>query len=128
MKFGFKRKNHLKSKVVIDEIFSKGRVITQKPFRLVFLELESPKTPTVEVMISVPKRQFKLAVSRNRIRRLISESYRLKTADFQQKMMAQNRHIAVAIIYIGRKEIGLSKLHPIMESVVEKLDSKLNES
>lgn len=128
MKFGFKRNRHLKSKVTIDQIFSSGKVITHSPLRLVFLEVDSSKKPGIEAMISVPKRQFKLAVSRNRIRRLISESYRLNTAHLHQKMIDQNRQIAIAIIYIGRKEIRWSKLHQVMEGLAIELDSKLNES
>ena len=124
MKFENKRINHLKSKLIIDQLFSKGEVITKAPFRLVFLQVKEPTFSGVQLLISVPKRRFKLAVARNRIRRLISESFRLNAFDLQDVTTKSNQHLAIGIIYIGKKEMAFNVMEQKLSLLIEELTQK----
>lgn len=126
MKFGFKRKNHLKSKRLIDELFSKGKALNKPPFRLIFLEVTDSGFFGAQVLISVPKRRFKLAVSRNRIRRLVSESYRLNSIELQQQITTEKKHLAIAFIYMGKKEMSFSVIDQQMKEILADLSLKIN--
>jgi ribonuclease P protein component len=125
VKFGFKRKNHLKSKRIIDSLFLSGEVLNKPPFRLIFSEIYESDFVGVQVLISVPKRRFKLAVNRNKIRRLISESYRVKSVQLQQQVETEKKHLAIAIVYTGKKEQTFSVIQQKMESVLNTLSSTL---
>lgn len=125
MNFGFKRKSHLKSKLIIDQLFASGKVITERPFRLVYLEMETPVEKGVQILISVPKKRFKLAVSRNKIRRMTSEIYRLGSVSFQHQIKEENRQIALAIIYIGNRRTDFIKSKEKLEVALQKLATVL---
>ena len=125
MKLGFKRKNHLKSKRIIDSLFLSGKALNKSPFRLLLSEVNESDFVGVQVMISVPKRRFKLAVSRNRIRRLISEAYRLKSGEIQQQIESDKKHLAIAIIYMGKKEQSFSVIQEKLETALKELSSTL---
>ena len=125
MKFENKRKNHLKSKLIIDQLFSKGKVITKAPFRLVFLQEPETTFSGIQLLISVPKRRFKLAVSRNRIRRQISEAFRLNAFDLQENIIKSEQHLAIGIIYIGKKEIAFQVMEQKLTLLIEELSQKV---
>lgn len=124
MKFENKRKSHLKSKRIIDALFSEGQVITKKPFRLIYLKHQDPNLTGIQHFISVPKKRFKLAVTRNRIRRVISEAFRLHVNEIKQQFEHSNTYLAIGIIYIGKKEIRFSEIEERMKDLLEELISK----
>lgn len=73
MDFTYKKKEKLKSKKAVDQIFTNGKSISAYPLRLVFVK----NNTSLKVGVSVSKRNFKNAVHRNRIKRLLREAYRL---------------------------------------------------
>jgi ribonuclease P protein component len=99
----FPKAERLSSKKIIQELFDKGSSLYLYPFRLLYLHTEPPPS-FPQVLFTVPKRQFKKAVTRNLIRRRLREAYRLnKAAVFlhpEKKIPA-----FVAIIYIAKEEI-----------------------
>ncbi len=115
----------MKSKVVIDQLFSTGKVITKPPFRLVYLKISDSDFVGTQTLISVPKRRFKLAVSRNSIKRKISEAFRLNSIELNEILNKSNTHLAIGFIYIGSKKIDFVETQNKMQSVLEKLQCKL---
>jgi ribonuclease P protein component len=93
------------------------------PIRFVFLEMDNTNFSGVQVLVSVPKKRFKLAVSRNRIRRMISEGYRLKSQDLQQKIQSKSTFLALAIIYNGNEIPNYHALERVMESALQRIES-----
>ena len=65
----------LSSKIIIDKLFSTGKAFNHAPFKVVWLQTTEDSVPA-QILISVPKRLFKRAVDRNRLKRLIREGYR----------------------------------------------------
>ena len=77
--FTFKKEERVCSKTLIDKLFNGGKShsLAAFPLRVVYLEQEHEEgKPQAQVLISVPKRCFKLAVKRNRVKRQIREAYR----------------------------------------------------
>lgn len=75
---GFPAEEKLKKKSDIDLLFRKGKWITVDNIRIIYLN-SSEKHPidSHKIGVSVSKKFFKKAVDRNRIKRLLRESYRL---------------------------------------------------
>ncbi|MDH7446305.1 ribonuclease P protein component [Aquimarina sp. 2201CG14-23] len=76
MKENFGTKEKLKSKKEIELLFSEGKSIARYPIRLIYRKALSQGEVNVLAAVSVSKRNFKKAVDRNRIKRLLRESYR----------------------------------------------------
>lgn len=101
MEQSLNKSNSLKSKIVISQIFKKKQGFVIYPVRISFLET-SLQTP-VKLVFSVPKRKFKRAVDRNKIKRLMRESYRKNQTDFINTLNNKNQTLAIYIGFIGNE-------------------------
>lgn len=68
------KQERLRGKLVVQRLFAEGKAFTCYPLRVVYKHNASCEQ---KVLFSVPKKRFKRAVDRNRIKRLMRESYRL---------------------------------------------------
>lgn len=85
----------LKQKRLIDLLFAKGKWQTCGSLRIITLNLEAKpqegfSVPMQKVGVSAPKRNFKKAVDRNRIKRLLREAYRKNKIIFEETFGAQS--------------------------------------
>ena len=76
MRFTFKKEEKLKSKKLIEQLFEEGDSFTKFPLRIKFLRVDHTSENAILTSFSAPKRKFKKAVDRNRIKRLMREAYR----------------------------------------------------
>ncbi len=87
-------------------MFREGRSFSQYPLRLVWLPLpEKTGDYPVQVVVSVPKKRFKHAVDRNRIRRQIKEAYRLNKDRIYRRLEGDTRQYAFMILYTGQEAL-----------------------
>ncbi len=76
MRFTLGQEERLKSKKLIGKLYEEGKSIKVFPLRMVYVPAKQDLKFPVQVGVSVPKRNFKKAVDRNRIKRLLREVYR----------------------------------------------------
>jgi len=93
----------LKNKIAINELFEKGKYLSNGVVMIKFLESDS-----TGFLFAVSSKKFKRAVDRNRIKRLMKESAR--------KINLDNKRIA--FVYIGE---GLPTFEIINNSVINLL-------
>lgn len=117
MKFTYNKKEKLKSNKLIDALFENGKSISVYPLRLVFLETTFPESVKIKTGISVPKRNFKNAVDRIKIKRVMREAYRLNKSELFNNITTQ---YAFMILYIGTEKATYSKLEPAMIQLFKK--------
>ena len=77
MSFSYPKKEKLKSQKRIEQLFSEGKSVNAYPLRMVYLKSDFNGNTTFKTGVTVSKRNFKKAVDRNRIKRLLREAYRL---------------------------------------------------
>lgn len=117
--FAFKKGEKLCSKVLIDRIFEEGQTFLSFPLKIAFVELEySVKSPVVAAF-TVGKRNFKLAVQRNLIKRKIREAYRLNKHVLYEGLGEKN--LAVFFIYIGKEIPDYQLIESAMKKGIDKL-------
>lgn len=97
--FEMKKAHIMRSKKAIEELFRQSSSSFLYPFKAVYALEPAPEERTAQVLFVVPKKQFKKAVQRNRIRRIVKEAYRLNQA---QSLLPVN--LSLALIYVGKKE------------------------
>lgn len=124
MKFTFNKKEKLKSKKCIDQLFTSGQSVSVFPLRLVYLPTTFDDGTIIKTGVSVSKRFFKTAVDRNRIKRLIREAYRLHKAVYFNNLTTPH---AFMILYIGKEKPTLIEIETKMKLLFEKFSSKVSE-
>ena len=78
-RYTFSKAERLCSKKLIERLFSGGnKSFPAFPLRVVYMSLSADESEAdVSILISVPKKRFKHAVDRNRVKRQVREAYRL---------------------------------------------------
>lgn len=80
------------------------------PFRILWLESDLPGNFPVQVLLSVPKKKFKSAVQRNRIKRRMREAYRKNKHLLYQHLIKTDKKLALAFIYTSPAESDYSEI------------------
>lgn len=117
MKFTLGKQERLKSKKLIEKLYAEGKAIKVFPLRMVYLKINHTSNYPAQVGVSVPKRNFKLAVHRNKLKRLLRETYRL------QKFIVYNNldsQYIFMISYLGKDVFTFDKLFDKMKLLLEK--------
>jgi len=119
MTLSYPRREKLKSKKRIEQLFVEGKNVTSFPLKLIYLETALPDQIKVQAGVAVSKKRFKSAVKRNRIKRLLRESYRLNKTI---AMGNTEKSYAFLILYIGKE----MPTYPVIEKQLQHLFKKFN--
>ena len=118
MQQSYKKEEKLKKRKLIGHLFARGSSVSAFPIKLIYLELEHESPYKIQAGMSVSKRNFKRAVDRNKIKRLLREVYR-KNKHLIYQSEHTKKHIFM-FIYVGKKELEYSLLEEKMISVLDK--------
>lgn len=115
MSFRFPNSEKLKNKKTIDLLFEKGKTVSNFPLKLFYLPLNEGQYH--QVAFAVPKRNFKLAVSRNRIKRQMREAYRL-----HKHLLSHNngKKFALLFLYISKDKPQYAQLDSSIRALLKK--------
>lgn len=120
----YPKKEKLKAKKFIDELFVSGKTVSKYPLRLVYKELDETETEKLQVGVSVSKRHFKKAVDRNYFKRLLRETYR------QHKHLLLDKtqgNFAMMFFYQSKDKLTLQEVNHKMKGLLEKFFLQLQE-
>ena len=128
MRNTFKKSERLHSKLLIGSLFSDGKSFFSYPFRITFISAKRDEGPPVQVLISASKRTFKSAVTRNKIKRLVRESYRKnKYIIWDYFKDKPDDQLLISLVYTGKTIAPYSeierKLILILHSLIKKYES-----
>ena len=117
MKFTFNKKQKLKGEKLIAQLFAEGQSVAAYPLRLVYLKTTFEDHVKMKVGVSVSKRNFKNAVDRNRIKRLMREAYRLQNEVYFNNF---SDSYALMILYIGKDGTDFETVTSKMKQLLDK--------
>lgn len=110
MNNGLTKTERLTSQLVIDKLFAGGNAsMAAFPLRIVYMQMEKQEDskhlngaqqPPVSILVSVPKKRFRHAVDRNRMKRLVREAYRLNKHILWNALQEKNFRLAIAFVCI----------------------------
>jgi len=117
----FRKNERLNSKIAIEELFKKGSSVFLFPFKIKYMDSSNTG---VSILISVPKRSFKRAVDRNRIKRLIREGYRLHKHELLESLQSQNKGLIISFIYAHNQILDFQSIENKLSLVLNRLQKE----
>lgn len=126
--FGFGKKEKLKSRKQIDILFARGKSFSIPPIRVTYQFLPVNEAGELKAGVTVSKRNFKKAVDRNRIKRLLREGYRLQKQAFSEAVKQKNMNGYLFFTYTDKTIQPYSIIETCMQQCLKRLQKKLNES
>ena len=126
LSFTFGRHERLKSDVLISQLYTQGKSISKYPLRITYLVHPSLfyTYSSVKVSINASKKGLRLAVKRNRMKRLLREIYRHHKHPLQNMLDRENCCLSIGIVYVGTH---LSEYDPL-ERLYLKLQKRIIEA
>jgi len=115
--FSFTKAERLSSKKSIQELFDTGSSFYLHPFKVFFLKSE--RSELSQVLISVPKANFKKAVDRNTLKRRIREGYRLN-----KSTLSPDKKFLIAYIYSAKEILTSAVIHQKIISSLKKITER----
>ena len=134
------KNERLKKRKVIEEIFKEGESFSVYPFRVFYLIRhdsdiddgtpdckERISEPILQFGVAVSKKNFKRAVDRNRIKRLIREAYRLQQVELLYAVQ-QKKELCLKLffVYNGKEMPDYSLIEDKVGKVLLKLQVKFD--
>lgn len=125
--FTYNKKEKLKSKKLLDELFTQGNSFVVFPMKIFFRVVENklPDT-TIQVGVGVSKKYFKHATKRNRVKRLLRETYRQNKLSLHELLNNSDKQLTVFFLYIDKELISYQTLENKMKIALEKLIKQLS--
>ncbi len=125
----FGKEERLCSRTLIDRLFHKdgSRSMAAYPLRLVYMKTQDGEDiPPAQMLVSVPKRCFKRAVKRNRVKRQVREAYRKNKHILYDKLKLQeDTRLTMAFIWLDDKLWDTQKVEQKVVNLMQRLAEKL---
>lgn len=125
-RFKFHKAERLSSQKVMGDLFSRGESFLSYPLKVVFLKSELSLVYPAQVAFSASKRNFKLSVSRNILKRRMREAYRLNKNRFYEGLLQKNASVAVMFVFIGKEISDYKLIEKGMVAALNKIVTKLD--
>ena len=107
--FTLGKNERLKSQKLIEQLFSEGKSFAVSPFKIFYRIIpvtysnSELSTHNLQFGVGVSTKNFKKAVDRNRVKRIIREAYRLQKPALQKKLQAQKIALNIFFIYTAKE-------------------------
>ena len=120
--FSYNKTEKLKSRKMLNLLFEEGKSFSVFPVKIFYLPMQKEGKQMIKVGVGVSARNFKKAVDRNRIKRLLRECYRLNKLLLQFTKTNNQQPMAVFFLYIGKDMPDYTILNEKMKAVLNKLE------
>ena len=117
----FPKKERLSGKKAIGQLFKKGNNSFIYPFKVLINYTDNSIESNLRLLITVPKRNFKKSVDRNRIKRLVREAWRLNKSEVQQKICDNAITVDVALVYASKTILTYKEIAPKIILILQRL-------
>jgi len=98
-KYTFSKRERIKKRKQIDNLFSEGRSFTLRPFKVYYKLNDNMADPPVQILIAIPKKYYIRSVDRNKLKRLIREAYRINKHIITECLEQIRINLQVGFVY-----------------------------
>ena len=125
MDYTYPKAEKLKSKKIIDLLFSEGKSVGKYPLRLVYIQKDFEEDIPLKMGVSVSKKYFKNAVNRNYFKRVLRECYRLNK---QLLIDNLNQKYCFMFFYQSKDRLEYAEINQKTIQLFEKFVNSLQEN
>jgi len=116
----------------MQNLFALGKSMSNSPLRLIYtlenIAEEHPTNPTpliIQAGVGAPTKQFKKAVQRNRVKRLLREAYRLELPAFKAQLALQGKRLSIFILYMEENVVPQIEINAKMKLILNQLVKRI---
>lgn len=123
MKHTYPKHEKLKSRTLINQLFTEGKSVSKYPLRLVYVQVSELEDSNVKLGVSVSKKHFKKAVDRNYYKRVLRETYRLNKSILTK--VVEDKKYAFMLLYQTKDRLTYQEVHEKTIQLFEKFASTI---
>ncbi|WP_318310993.1 ribonuclease P protein component [Flagellimonas crocea] len=116
LNYSFPKKEKLTNKKLFEALFTEGKNLQAFPVKLIYLNTDHKDGASIKVAVVAPKKRFKTAVERNRIKRLLREAYRLNKPLIFNNIEG---NFAFIFLYLGKKTPSFEEVNVAVKKLLE---------
>jgi ribonuclease P protein component len=120
----YPKKEKLKSKKIIELLFTEGKSVGKYPLRLVYVPYDFEDDVPLKMGVSVSKKYFKKAVDRNYFKRVLRECYRLNKAEL---IVHLNQKYCFLFFYQSADKLSYQEIENKTKQLFEKFGKSLQQ-
>ena len=124
--YKFPKSERLCSKIEIAKLFSSKDGFLNYPLSVKFHVNES-QSPKVKLVIVSPKKYQRLSISRNRIKRLIREAYRLNSQEIKDLSSGNKINIYFAFSFVSQQMVEFDKINIVVSKSLTRIINELKQ-
>ncbi len=121
MRQTFKKGERLHSKKFIENLFSEGQSFYLYPFKIFYLNSESRQNYPAQILISVSKRSFRKATERNKVKRLVRETYRMNKEKLYNRREESKGQLLIGLIYTAKTIMTYAEIERKIILILQRL-------
>ena len=122
----FRKQERIVSHQLIETLFEKGdsQSLAAYPLRVIYTQTERrPDCAETQILISVPKKRFKHAVDRNKVKRQVREAYR-KNKHLLSGSVSEGKQLLIAFVWLSDKHCTSAEVEKRVVSLLQKMISR----
>ena len=122
----FRKQERIVSNLLIETLFEKGdsQSLAAYPLRAIYTQTERrAECAETQILISVPKKRFKHAVDRNKVKRQVREAYR-KNKHLLGGYVSEGKQLLIAFVWLSDKHCTSAEVEKRVVSLLQKMKSR----
>ena len=122
--YRFKQAERLRSPKQIESLFSEGNRFCVPPFKVIW-QNNKQSDQNLKLVISVPKKRISKASHRNRVKRLVRESFRKHNYILKEALRVKNKSINLMLIYNLESILTYSNIEHKISVTLQRLSDEV---
>ena len=118
-KYTFKKSERLRNSKQVEKLFVSGQSFIVFPFQ-VFWD-KNDLGSCLQMAISIPKKKLTRAVDRNRMKRLVRESFRLRKVEWTEANHQESNHFQILLVFLDKQVLTFNELDDKISVILKRL-------
>jgi len=121
--FGLKKEERIYKRDELQILFNDAKSFSLFPFRVLHRPYSVAEEDTIylKVAISIPKKRFKKAVDRNKLKRKGKEAFRLNRNPLKKQLIDSEQGVLLMLIYIAEEPFDYHKIEEKIILILQRL-------